>query len=97
MFEAAGWFSRFRAEQHGQCCHCLFVVFALPANIAYPRGEIGNGDQFLAQPREVGDVLLAHDTCRAAPAMDGVVGWRWIFFHDLIGCYGIDENDSGVW
>ena len=64
-FGGAGRFSGIGTEEHGQPGDGAFIVFTLPAHVAYPGWEVWDGDQFLAQPGEVGDVPQVHIPCRA--------------------------------
>lgn len=64
-FDAARGMSGIRAEQHAQPRDRAFIIFALSAHIADPGWEVWNGDQFLAQPGEIGDMTHVHDPGRA--------------------------------
>lgn len=84
-FEAAGWFSRFGVEEHVQPGDGALVVFALPAHVADPCREIGNGDQFFVEPREVRDVTQVHYARAALIAWNAIrlyqrlgLGWRLV-------------------
>lgn len=63
-FDAAGRFPGIGTEEHGQPGDGLLIVFPLPAHIAHPGWEVGDGDQFLPEPGEVGNVTQVHDPCR---------------------------------
>jgi len=71
MFDAAGRFACFRVEDHGKDRNGTLVVLASSAHVADPGREILNRDQFLAQPRKVGDVAVVHDACGAFAAWYG--------------------------
>lgn len=64
-FDAAGRFSRFRVEDHGENRDSMLIIFASPAHVANPGWEVWRGDKFLSQPCEIGDVAKVHDACRA--------------------------------
>jgi len=72
-FDAAGRSSRVRAEEHCQPRDGAFIVFAFAAHVANPGGEIGNGDEFLSEPGEVGDVPHVHDA-RGTFMAGGLIG-----------------------
>ena len=36
------------------------IAIAAPADITYPGRKIGDGDQFITQPGEIGDVIAMH-------------------------------------
>ncbi len=62
-FDAAGWFARFRVEDHGQDRDGVFVIFPSPAHVTNPGWEIWNGDKLLAQPGEIGNIAHVHNAC----------------------------------
>ena len=64
------------AEQHAQPGDGTFIVFTFPAHVTDPGGEVWDGDQFPAQPGEVGDVAHVHDS-----------GWAFITWNRF-GIFG---------
>ncbi len=60
-FDAAGGLARIGAQEHGQPGDGAFIVFTPAAYVADPGGEVRHGDQFSAEPGEVGDVTEVHD------------------------------------
>ena len=61
----AGGFSRpffacSGAKQQGELIECLGIIFAPPADIAYPGGEVRCADQLLAHPGKVSHRGLMH-------------------------------------
>ena len=48
--------SGIRVEQHGQPGNGAFVKLSFTAHVTDPGGEVGDHDQFLSQPGEIGDV-----------------------------------------
>lgn len=61
--DAAGWLPGIRAEEHCQPGDGLLIVFAPATHIADPGGEVWDGDQFLSEPGEVGNMAQMHDAC----------------------------------
>lgn len=59
--DAAGGFARFRVQDHRKDRDGMFVVFALPAHVAYPGREVWSGDKFFAKPCEVRDCVEVHN------------------------------------
>ena len=57
-----GRFACVWAQKHGQPRDGFLVIFTAPANIADPGGEVGNGDEFVVQPREISDEFQTHHT-----------------------------------
>jgi len=49
-----------RIEQHREMIDSFSIIFALSADIADPRGEIGYGDQLTIQPGEIGHAGFVH-------------------------------------
>src|SRR5512142_82331 len=78
---APGGLAGVGTEQHGQPGDGLLVVFPAAADIADPGREIRHGDQLVAQPGKVGNVLQAHDACLAL--VTGQELGRWVGDGDL--------------
>ena len=53
------------AEQHGQPGYGSGVIFPPVADVADPGREIGYGDQFIAQPGEIGNEAHMHHSSLA--------------------------------
>jgi hypothetical protein len=69
-FEPARGLSRIRVEQHGQPGNGAFIKLPFTAHVTNPGWEIGNHDQFLSQPGEIGDVSQMHHASRAFTAWE---------------------------
>ena len=74
MFDAAGGFSRVRAEQDIDPGDGLFIVFAFATHVTYPGRKVRDGDQFLSEPGEIRDMPQMHYTRGALTAWGGVRG-----------------------
>ena len=70
--DAAGWLPGIRAEEHCQPGDGLLIVFAPATHVADPGGEVGDGDEFLVQPGEVGDKAQVHEAGGALIARRGL-------------------------
>ena len=93
--EAAGRVAGFRAEQHRQPRDRALIIFALAAQVANPCREVRDGDQFLAEPREVCNVAQVHDACRTFMARDVVRMWLlggWCLVHSATPGYCAAET-----
>ena len=49
-----------RAEEQRQIVERLKVIFVMPANIAFPGGEVRHSDQILVEPGEIGNLVRLH-------------------------------------
>ena len=79
-FDVAGWLSRIGVEEHGEPGNGAFIIFAFPAHVTHPGREVGNGNEFLPEPCEIGDVPKMHDTRGAFTTWKG---------GDRVGEYGL--------
>jgi hypothetical protein len=53
-------------QQKRDLIHCVLVVFAPAAYIAYPGREVGYRDELVDQPGEIGNPDRVHMTCLAS-------------------------------
>ena len=86
-FDAAGRFSRVRAEEHCQPRDGAFIIVAFSAHVTDPGREMRDGDQFLSEPGEVCDVPDVHDARGAFIARDfiGYLAGRSLIHVECIG------------
>jgi len=70
-FDAAGGLSRLRVQEHDEQSDGAFIIYSIPADVTYPGGEVGHGDEFLTQPCEIGNGTPVHKTRRTFIAWDG--------------------------
>ena len=64
-FGVARGLSRIWVEQHRQPGNGPFVKFPFAAHITDPGRKVGNHNQFLSQPGEIGDMPNVHHASRA--------------------------------
>jgi len=56
----AGWLSRIGIQDHAQPGDGTLVKLPFTAHVTDPRRKVGDHDQFLAQPCEIGDMTQVH-------------------------------------
>ena len=70
-------------EQQGKLFQRVDIIFAFLADIAFPSGEIGQGDHASACEGEIGYRHGAHLADAAAAAGDGL-GGRLVMAHGVV-------------
>jgi len=63
-----------RMEQQGELVQRVHIIFAFLADIAFPGGEIGQGDHTSARESEIGQFNRMHLADAAAAARNGLSG-----------------------
>ena len=76
--------SRFWIQEHGQPRDGFFIVVAAAAHVTHPSGKIGNRDELLVQPGEVGDETQVHEAGGAFIARRGLGRKFFVFVCDGI-------------